>query len=158
MHLPGKENIVAVCLSRPPTLPPTYTTPPPALPVNATAPVSLFPLPLSYIAIAKAQATCPSIPALVNNSSLTITSIPISPDLQLLGDVSTPIFRPLVPLSFQKPLVACFLLGLSGHICLLMSPFGLASVYLAKKPKFTNTSHRLLQPFLYLNAVFHTYM
>ncbi len=103
VHLPGKENIVADCLSRPPTLPPTYTTPPPALPVNATAPVTLFPLPLSYIAIAKAQATCPSIPALVNNSSLTITSIPISPDLKLLGDVSTPIFRPFIPLPFQKP-------------------------------------------------------
>ncbi len=103
MHLPGKENIVADCLSCPPTLPPTYNTPPPALPVNATAPVTLFPLPLSYIAIAKAQATCPSIHALVNNSSLTITSIPIYPDLKLLGDVSTPIFLPLIPLSFQKP-------------------------------------------------------
>jgi hypothetical protein len=34
---------------------------------------------------------------------LTITSIPISPDLTLLGDVSTPIFRPLIPLPFQKP-------------------------------------------------------
>ncbi len=103
VRLPGKENIVADCLSRPPTLPPTYATPPPPLPINATAPVTLFPLPLSYPAIAKAQATCPSIPALLNNSSLTITSIPISPDLTLLGDVSTPIFRPLIPLSFQKP-------------------------------------------------------
>ncbi len=103
MHLPGKENIVADCLSRPPTLSPAYATPPPPLPINATAPITLFPLPLSYVAIAKAQATCPSIPALLNNSSLTITSIPISPELTLLGDVSTPIFRPLVPLSFQKP-------------------------------------------------------
>jgi hypothetical protein len=36
VHLPGKENIVADCLSRPPTLPPAYTTPPPPLPINAT--------------------------------------------------------------------------------------------------------------------------
>jgi hypothetical protein len=34
---------------------------------------------------------------------MNITSFPISPELALLGDVSTPIFRPLIPLSFQKP-------------------------------------------------------
>jgi hypothetical protein len=103
VHLPGKENIVADVLSRPPTLPPSYATPSPPLPINATAPISLFPLPLSYLAIAKAQSACPSIPSLLKNSSLNITSFPISPELALLGDVSTPIFRPLVPLSFQKP-------------------------------------------------------
>jgi hypothetical protein len=42
------------------------------------------------------------IPSLLQNCSLNITSVPLSPDLSLLGDVSTPIFHPLVPLSFQK--------------------------------------------------------
>jgi hypothetical protein len=73
------------------------------MPINATAPVTLFPLPLSYLDIAKAQSTCPSIPSLLENSSLSISSFPISPELALLGDVSTLIFRPLIPLSFQKP-------------------------------------------------------
>ncbi len=76
VHLPGKENIVADVLSRPPTLPPSYDTPPPPLPINTTAPITLFPMPLSYLEIAKAQSTCPSIPSLLKNSSLNITSIP----------------------------------------------------------------------------------
>jgi hypothetical protein len=63
VHLPGKENIVADVLSRPPTLPPSYATPPPPLPINATAPVTLFPLPLSYLAIAKAQPSPLALPS-----------------------------------------------------------------------------------------------
>ena len=86
-----------------------YATPPPPLPINATAPVTLFPLPLSYLTIAKAQATCPSIPALLNNSSLTITSIPISPDLKLLGDVSTPFFALLFLCPFKNQFLIMFI-------------------------------------------------
>ncbi len=102
VHLPGKENIVADTLSRLPTLPPAYTNPPPPLPINATLPISLFPMPLSYLDMAKAQSTCPSIPSLLQQSSLNITTVPLSPELSILGDVSIPIFRPLVPISFQK--------------------------------------------------------
>jgi hypothetical protein len=52
--------------------------------------------------MATAQQTDPSILALQKSPSLNITSIPIAKSLSLLGDVSTNIFRPLVPSSFQK--------------------------------------------------------
>ncbi len=71
-------------------------------PCHPPMPVTLFPMPFSYLDMAKAQATCPSIPSLLNQSSLNITTVPLSPELSLLGDVSTPIFCPLIPLSFQK--------------------------------------------------------
>jgi hypothetical protein len=102
VHLSVKENIVADTLSRLLTSPPTYSAPPPPLPVNATLPISIFPIPLSYLDMAKAQSTCPSIPPLLQQSSLNITTVPLSPDLSLLGDVSTPTFHPLVPLPFLK--------------------------------------------------------
>ncbi len=95
VHLPGTKNVVADALSRPSGEP---------LPVAlATAlPSFLLPLPLSYESIAQEQQTCPSIPRLQQLPSLRISSIPLSPTLSLLGDISTPTFRPLIPLSFRK--------------------------------------------------------
>jgi cleavage and polyadenylation specificity factor subunit 1 len=92
-HLPGHKNVVADALSRP-----TISQ----ISVASTATPSLLPLPLSYIDMATAQQTDPSILALQKSTSLNITSIPIAKSLSLLGDVSTNIFRPLVPSSFQK--------------------------------------------------------
>jgi cleavage and polyadenylation specificity factor subunit 1 len=92
-HLPGHKNVVADALSRP-----TISQ----ISVASTATPSLLPLPLSYIDMATAQQTDPSILALQKSPSLNITSIPIAKSLSLLGDVSTNIFRPLVPSSFQK--------------------------------------------------------
>jgi cleavage and polyadenylation specificity factor subunit 1 len=92
-HLPGHKNVVADALSRP-----TISQ----ISVASTATPSLLPLPLSYIDMATAQQTDPSILALQKSTSLNITSIPIAKSLCLLGDVSTNIFRPLVPSSFQK--------------------------------------------------------
>ncbi len=99
VHLPGSQNVVADVFSRP-------CPPPPAIPtVNVVAPSSpssLFPLPFSYMDVATAQQTCPSIAILKALPSLSITSVPLSPTLSLFGDVSTTTFRPLIPLSFRK--------------------------------------------------------
>ncbi len=96
LHLPGSNNIVADFLSRP-SHPPSNP-----LPVAAAVPTSLFPIPLSYLHVAQEQQTCPSIPPLKANPSLSITSLPVSSTVSLLGDVSTSTFRPLVPLSCRR--------------------------------------------------------
>ncbi len=94
-HLPGPSNVVADTLSRPS---------PSSLPCTAvsTAPITLFPLSLSYSEIAQEQQKCPTIPFLQALPSLKISSIPLSPSLHLLGDVSTPTFRPLIPQKFRQ--------------------------------------------------------
>jgi hypothetical protein len=95
VHLPGPQNIVADALSRPSSSP---------LPCAAisTAPVTLFPLPLSYSEIAQEQQKCPTIPLLKALPSLRVSSVPLSPTLHLLGDISTATFRPLIPLVFRQ--------------------------------------------------------
>jgi hypothetical protein len=100
VHLPGHQNVVADTLSRP-SPPPTADTLTAAA-VAPAIPAQLFPLPLSYTDIAKAQQTCPSISALQSLPSLHITAVQLSPQLSLLGDVSTKTFRPLIPTQFQK--------------------------------------------------------
>jgi hypothetical protein len=94
-HLPGSKNVVADALSRP-------SSPFLQCASVSTAPLNLFPLPLSYSDIAQEQQKCPSIPPLRTLPSLHISSIPLSPTLSLLGDISTPTFRPLIPLSFRQ--------------------------------------------------------
>ncbi len=86
---------MADALSRPSSSPPQCASVSPA-------PVTLFPLPLSYSDIAQEQQKCPSIPPLQTLPSLHISSIPLSPSLHLLGDISTATFRPLIPLVFQQ--------------------------------------------------------
>ena len=96
VHLPGSQNVVADVLSRPcPAIPAINLVAP-------SSPSSLFPLPFSYLDVAKAQQACPSIPILQALPSLSIIAIPLSPTVSLLGDVSTPTFRPLIPLSFRR--------------------------------------------------------
>jgi hypothetical protein len=70
--------------------------------VSPAVPANLFPIPLSYHHIAQQQQLCLSIPPLQANPSLSVTSIPLSPTLSLLGDVSTSTFRPLIPLSCRQ--------------------------------------------------------
>jgi hypothetical protein len=76
VHLPGHQNVVADTLSRP-SQPATADTPTAA----PAIPAQLFPLPLSYTDIAKAQQTCPSISALQSLPSLHITAVQLSPQL-----------------------------------------------------------------------------
>ncbi len=105
VHLPGHQNVVADTLSRPsqpsatasPHSPATLS----AAIVSPAASTNLFPLPLCYIDIAKAQLACPSITVLQSLPSLHITSIPLSPQPILLGDVSTETFHQLIPVQFQ---------------------------------------------------------
>ncbi len=94
-HLPGPKNVVADALSRPSSSPPQCAS-------ISTTPVTLFPLPLSYSDIAQEQQKCPSIPPLQTLPSLHISSIPLSPTLHLLGDISTSTFHPLIPLTFRQ--------------------------------------------------------
>ena len=93
VHVPGKENVVADALSRP-------------APICTLSPAtsSLPSAPFSYEALARDQATCPDIASLQNSSSLTFSSLPISPSLSLLGDISTSIFRPVLPLAYRRPI------------------------------------------------------
>jgi hypothetical protein len=76
LHLPGHRNVVADALSRP-----NFSQ----VSVVSTAPKSLLPIPLSYADMAKEQQTDPSILSLKNSPSLSITSIPITKELSLLG-------------------------------------------------------------------------
>jgi hypothetical protein len=66
-HLPGPKNVVADALSRPSSSPLQCAA-------ISTAPITLFPLPLSYSEIAQEQQKCPTIPPLQAFPSLHISS------------------------------------------------------------------------------------
>jgi hypothetical protein len=105
VHLPGHHNLVADALSRP-TISQIFLSP--------TASPSLFPLPLYYADMDTAQQSDSSLQSLYNSSSLKLTTIPISPNLSLSVDVSTPTVRPLVPKFFQKQFLP-FCVASHGH-------------------------------------------
>ena len=89
-HVPGVNNAVADALARPDPTPPR---PPPRL-VQSVA-HTRQPAP-SAAALAAAQATCPDVAAMQQSTSLTISSQLVD-GVQLVGDISTGTFRPLVP-------------------------------------------------------------
>ena len=89
-HVPGVSNAVADALSRPDPLPP----PPPARWVQHVAHVEQPEF--SAATMAAQQATCPDVAAMRHSSSLNITAQLVD-GVELLGDVSTGTFRPLVP-------------------------------------------------------------
>ena len=96
VHVPGLSNVVADALSRPPDTPACHV-PAEASPsacFSATAA-------LDYTLMAAAQLTCPGVAALRASSSLRLTTQHVEGQL-LLGDISTGIFRPVVPLSFRQ--------------------------------------------------------
>jgi hypothetical protein len=158
-HLPGPQNVVADALSRP-------FSPPLPVTMVITAPISLFPLPLSYQDIAKAQQQCPCIPSLQVLPSPQITTIPLTPTLSLFGDMSIITFRPLVPPSFCKHLPPHPLLRTSQHPCLpsphhFLLPLGWHSQGhqpLDKLPRHTQIFHLHPLPFLFLPIIFPTSM
>jgi hypothetical protein len=76
--------VVADTISRPSQ--PTLEETPTAATVSPAISTQLFPLPLSYTDIAKAEQTCQFISALQSLPSLNITAIPLLPQLSLLGD------------------------------------------------------------------------
>ena len=94
-HVPGISNAVADALSRPDPVPP----PPPPQWVQSVAQAEQ-PAP-SATALATAQATCPDVAAMQQSTNLTIAT-QIVDGVQLLGDVSTGTFWPLVPCSLRQ--------------------------------------------------------
>ncbi|OBQ31660.1 MAG: hypothetical protein AN484_28800, partial [Aphanizomenon flos-aquae WA102] len=89
VYVPGPENVVADFLSRPN---------PPQVPEATTAAAATTPV--DFQALAAAQLTCKETQQLLTSNSLQIVYQDIG-DLQLAGDASTGVFRPLVPVQFR---------------------------------------------------------
>jgi hypothetical protein len=94
-HTPGVENVVADTLSRPASV-----SPPPAALVVAAAAVQ----PLDFSHLALAQEECPDVAAMKLSPSLSIVSRAVG-GAQVLGDVATGVFRPLLPPAFREAAV-----------------------------------------------------
>jgi hypothetical protein len=134
-HTSGSSNVVADALSRPPTSsgsvsaaaavikikPPAIANPEADLHANNSSAEPFPPSSLNsddqpsaqppaaaevidFTAIAAAQPTCPDVAAMRQSPSLSISSRDYS-GTQLLGDVSTGTFRPLVPAAFRAAVV-----------------------------------------------------
>jgi hypothetical protein len=97
-YLPGLSNIVADALSCP------------LLPLEVVAALTACnrvpPLPgIDFVEMGRSQQICPEVAALRTSSSLVFTMVPAA-DICIFGDVSTGVFRPLVPV----PCVVRFLM------------------------------------------------
>jgi hypothetical protein len=60
--------------------------------------------PVDFTKLAATQTSCPDVVSMSKSPSLNIVSRPVG-DVQLLGDISTGIFRPLVPAVFREQLI-----------------------------------------------------
>jgi hypothetical protein len=113
-HTPGQENVVADALSRPPSAaaqprPPSQQPPPALLPRTEEGLAALDrPIlaaiadaqPVNFSAMAAAQRSCPEVAEMTNSSSLQITTQTVG-DTALFEDVSTGVFRSLVPIQHR---------------------------------------------------------
>lgn len=101
-HMPGADNVVADALSRPPSsLHFPCTVEEDLTHAVELAPSSPSSLPastpvVSFLDMAVRQIVCHEVSKLKCSPSLQITSVPVG-DVFLFGDVSTGVFRPLVP-------------------------------------------------------------
>jgi hypothetical protein len=116
-HTPGQENVVADALSRPPSAaaqpPPPSQRPSPAstaedwpeeglaAPDRPILAAIADAQPVDFSAMAAAQRTCPEVAEMTNSSTLHITTHAVG-DTTLLGDISTGVFRPLVPIQHRE--------------------------------------------------------
>ncbi len=115
-HTPGADNVVADALSRPPAVLLSSCTPATAgLPVLSIPPPSDPPLtpppavaadaqPIDFTELAFAQPSCPDVQAMLVSPSLSVVSKKVGP-AEILGDVSTGVFRPLLPARFRTAAV-----------------------------------------------------
>ena len=90
-YLPGPENVVADCLSRPPE-----PNPPPAL-VSALPPLAG----LDFALVAAAQSGCVDTKKLLTDQKFKFLRRPVNGS-SLLCDVSTGVLRPVLPLEFRR--------------------------------------------------------
>jgi hypothetical protein len=110
-HKPGQENMVADTLSRPPpaTAQPTSSAPTaedwpeeglvtPERPILAAIAEAQA---VDVSAMAAAQRSCPGMKEMMNSNTLQITTQAVG-DASLLRDVSTGVFRQLVPIQYRE--------------------------------------------------------
>jgi transposase InsO family protein len=110
-HTPGLRNVVADALSRPSMSPPPPVLTP--LPVESLSTASTASLPpaagqppaIDYAAMAAAQLTSADCSKMCDSKSLFITA-KTTAGVKLFGDISTGVFRPLVPPDFRESAVA----------------------------------------------------
>ncbi len=115
-HTPGAENVVADTLSRPPAV---MNVPVAGLPVHSIPEVSLpsepprqtapptsvaDAQPEDFLELSFAQPSCPEVQAMLVSPSLSFVSKKIG-TVEVLGDVSTGVFRPLLPARFRSAAV-----------------------------------------------------
>jgi hypothetical protein len=115
-HTPDAENVVADALSRPPTV---MSVPVAGLPVHSIPPLSLpseppwqpaspTPVteaqPIDFLELSFAQPSCPDVQTMLVSPSLSVVSKKIG-TAEVLGDVSTGVFRPLLPARFRSAAV-----------------------------------------------------
>jgi cleavage and polyadenylation specificity factor subunit 1 len=115
-HTPGSDNVVADALSRPPTV---LSVPAAGLPVLSIAPPSLSSepprrtaspaatadaQPIDFLELSFAQLSSPDVPVMLVSPSLSVVSREMGA-ADVLGDVSTGTFRPLLPAQFRSTAV-----------------------------------------------------